>query len=436
MNERVVLTRRHTAGLSLALGLLAVITVSAENWPAWRGPRANGISGEKSAPLKWSTEENIAWKLAMPSRSGATPIIWGDLIFLNIATAMTSGELELWAVDRRKGEPIWKRPLGGGNNQQRKQNMSTPSPVTDGITVWVMTGTGILKAFDFKGTELWARDIQKDYGRFGLNWGYASSPLLYQGALYVQVLHGMKTDDPSYVMKIDGKSGKTMWRVERPTPAISESPDSYTTPVLVEIGKTIEIAITGGDIVTGHDPATGKELWRANGLNPSNDPNYRIVASPLVAGGLIIAPTRNRPMLALRPGGSGDVTESHKAWSFDLGPDVPSPVSDGKLVYVVRDNGVVHALDVKSGAVVWGPERLKTGAYSSSPVLVDGKIYVTSENEGLTSVFAAGPKFQVLAENPLDDYALASPAVSNGQIFIRTDKFLWAIGKPTSATLD
>ena len=419
----------------LSVGCLAfVVTLSAENWPAWRGPLANGVSGEKGLPIKWSTEDNIAWKLAVPSRSGATPIVWNDHIFLNVATAMTTGDLELWAVDRKKGEPIWKRPLGGGNNQQRKQNMSTPSPVTDGTTVWVMTGTGILKAFDFKGTELWMRDVQKDYGQFGLNWGYASSPLLHQGSLYIQVLHGMKTDDPSYVMRVDGKSGKTVWKVDRPTQAISESPDSYTTPLLVGSGKNVEIVISGGDIVTGHDPATGKELWRANGLNPTNDRNYRIIASPVLAGELIIAPTRNRPMLALKPGGVGDVTTSHKAWSFDLGPDVPTPISDGKLLYVVRDNGVVHALDVKTGAVVWGPERLKTGAYSSSPVLVDGKLYVTSENEGLTTVFAAGPKFEVIAENPLDDYCLASPAVSKGQIFIRTEKFLWAIGKGNSST--
>jgi outer membrane protein assembly factor BamB len=417
---------------ALAICAVAVVTLSAENWPAWRGPQANGISGEKGVPLKWSTTENIAWKLAMPSRSGATPIVWGNHIFLNVATAMSSGDLELWAVDRKGGQVLWKRPLGGGNNQQRKQNMSTPSPVTDGTTVWVMTGTGILKAFDFKGNELWMRDVQKDYGRFGLNWGYASSPLLHQGALYIQVLHGMKTDDPSYVMKVDGKSGKTIWKVERPTKAISESPDAYTTPVLVNTGKSSEIVITGGDIVTGHDPATGRELWRSNGLNPSNDPYYRIVASAIFSNGLLVVPSRNRPMLAIRPGGTGDVTQSHRAWSFDLGPDVPSPISDGTLVYVFRDNGVVHALDLKTGAVIWGPERLKTGAYSASPVLAEGRLYITSENEGLTSVISAGPKFQILAENPLDDYTLASPAISNGQIFIRTDKFLWAIGKGTS----
>jgi outer membrane protein assembly factor BamB len=417
--------------LSLAIGCAAVVTIAAENWPQWRGPLMNGVSTEKGLPLKWSAEtgENIAWKLPMPSRSGATPIIWQDHIFLNVATAEREGDIELWAVDRAKGTVVWKRPLSGGNHMERKQNMSTPSPVTDGTAVWVMTGTGILKAFDFKGAELWTRDIQKDYGRFGLNWGYASSPLLHRGALYVQVLHGMKTDDPSYVLRIDAKSGQTTWKVERPTAAIQESPDAYTTPALLEYGGKTEIVITGGDVVTGHEPASGKELWRANGLNPDNIPSYRIVASPLIASGLIIAPTRVRPMLAIKPGGTGDVTTSHKVWSFDRGPDVPTPVSDGKLLYSVDDRGVVHALDVATGAVVYGPQRLKNDSYSASPLLADNRIYATSENTGLTSVFAAGPTFELLAENPLNDYCLSSPAVSNGQIFIRTTQFLWAIGK-------
>jgi outer membrane protein assembly factor BamB len=241
----------------------------------------------------------------------------------------------------------------------------------------------------------------------------------------------MKTDDPSYVMKIDGKSGKTLWRVERPTHAIRESPDSYTTPALLQQDGKTEIVITGGDVVTGHDPATGKELWRADGLNPKNIPSYRIVASPLVAGGLIIAPTRNDPMLAIKPGGRGDVTESHRVWSFAQGPDVPTPVSDGKLLYIVRDNGVVFALDVATGATVYGPERLKSGTYSASPTLADGRIYVTSE-EGITSVFAAGPKFEILAENAVNEYTLSTIAVSNGQLFLRTENHLYAIGKPRS----
>jgi outer membrane protein assembly factor BamB len=418
--------------LCLAIGMAAAIPISAENWPQWRGPRLNGSSSEKGLPVKWTATENVAWKLPMPSRSGATPIIWNDAIFLNVATEFASGTLELWSVDRAKGTVRWKSPLGGGNRQARKQNMSSPSPVTDGRTVWVLTGTGVLKGFDFTGRELWARDLQKDYGEFGLNWGYASSPLLHQGALYVQVLHGMNTDDPSYLLKVDGATGKTVWRVERATSAITESPDAYTTPLLVQHGGKAEIVITGGDVVTGHDPATGKELWRSAGLNPDNNPYYRIVASSFAAGDLIIAPTRVKPMLAIKPGGQGDVTKTHRVWSFDRGPDVPTPVSDGTLVYIVGDQGVVHALDLKTGTIVYGPVRLEPGTYSASPVLADGRIYVTSE-EGITSVFAAGPKFEVLAKNPVHEYTLSSVAVSNGQIFLRTEKALYAIGQPRAA---
>ena len=415
--------------MAAAMAACAAAVVSADNWPQWRGPSLNGASAEKNLPVKWSATENIAWKLPVPSRSGATPIVWNDRIFLNVALQDAAGDLELWCVDRVRGEVLWKKPLGGGNHRQRKQNMSSPSPVTDGTHVWVMTGTGLLKAFDFTGREIWTRDIQQDYGRFGLNWGYASSPLLHGDALFVQVLHGMKTDDPSYLLRIDTASGKTVWRVERPTDAIMESPDAYTTPALLQDGTGTEIVVTGGDVVTGHDPATGKELWRSTGLNPQNIPSYRIVASPLIAGGLIIAPTRERPMLALRPGGRGDITASHRAWSFDLGPDVPTPVSDGTLLYVVRDNGVVHALNLQTGAVVWGPERLRPGTYSASPILGDGRIYVTSE-EGITSVFGAGAKFELLAENPVDEYTLSSVAISQGHLYLRTDKHLYAIRRP------
>ena len=424
---------------TVAAAALAVFTMpelSADNWPQWRGPQHTGVSNEKGLPVKWSTAtgENIAWKLAMPARSGATPIIWGDTVFLNVATAAGGtpeapvGEVELWAIDRAAGTVKWKKPLADRNYMQRKQNMSSPSPVTDGQTVWVMTGVGVLKAFDFSGKELWTRDIQKDYGAFGLNWGYASSPLLDEGMLYMQVLHGMKTDDPSYVMKIDGKSGKTLWKVERPTDALQESPDSYTTPALLTYGNTKEIVITGGDTVTGHDLESGKELWRADGLNPDKARNYRIVASPIVTGGLVIAPTRVRPMIAVKPGGRGNITATHTAWTFDRGPDVPTPVSDGKLLYSVDDGGRVTALDVQTGAVVYGPERLRPAIYSASPTLADGRIYVTNE-EGLTSVFSAGPKFELLAENDSAEYTLSTISVSQGQLFLRTEKFLYAIGK-------
>ena len=408
-----------------ALLLLAVGQPAAEHWPQWRGPLLNGISAEKNLPVKWSATDNVAWKLAMPAWSGSTPIIWGDHLFLNVSDGK---EMSLWAIDRANGAVRWKRPLGGGDRRMMKQNMSSPSPVTDGKLVWVMTGAGVLKSFDFAGKELWTRDIQRDYGRFGLQWGYASSPLLFEDALYVQVLHGMHTDDPSYLLRIDKTSGKTVWRTERPTRARFESPDAYTTPALLRYGTTTEIVVTGGDVVTGHEPASGKELWRADGLNPRNDGSYRIVASPIVHGDLIFAPSRERPLLALKPGGRGDVTSSHVLWSFNNGPDVPTPVTDGTYLYSINDRGIMFALEAKTGKTVYGPQRLRSATYSGSAVLADGKIYITDE-DGVTSVIQSGPKFSLLAENDLGDYTLSSPAISEGQIFVRTASALYAIGQ-------
>ncbi len=466
------------------LAFLAGPAVIANTWPHWRGPTHNGISTENNLPVSWGATcrgeapaaatpppavspsggrgpgggrgaggrrgfgdegrpltplactdietTNIAWRIPLPAYSGSTPIIWGDLIFLNVATAANTGALELWAVNRRTRAIAWKRPLANTNHMERKQNMSSPSPVTDGRHVWVMTGVGMLKGFDFQGKEIWSRDIQTDHGRFGLNWGYASSPLLKGDALYVQVLHGMKTDDPSYVLKIDKMTGKTLWRVERLTDAPAESPDSYTTPTWAEINGRAELIITGGDVVSGHDPATGREYWRADVLNPEKNRSYRIVASPTIVGDLIIAPTRNNPLVAMRPGGSGNVATSHVVWTFAQGPDVPTPVSDGTLLYIVRDNGVMYALDVKTGATVYGPQRLPSGTYSASPILADGKIYVTTEEEGVTTVVRAGPKFEILSSNSLlgdcSPYCLSTVAISEGQLFMRTTSFLWAIG--------
>ncbi len=409
--------------------MLVIAPLSAEDWPQWRGPMLNGESREKNLPVRWSTTENIAWKLAMPERSGSTPIVWGDHVFLSVGEG---SNLALWAVDRTNGTVRWKRPLGGGNRRMMKQQMSSPSPVTDGKSVWVMTGTGVLKAFDFTGKELWGRDIQADYGRFGLLWGYASSPLLFEDALYVQVLHGMHTDDPSYLLRIDKATGKTVWRVLRATRARSESPDAYTTPALLRVGNAAEIVITGGDVVTGHDPATGQELWRADGLNPHNDGSYRIVASPVVHGDLLFAPSRERPLLALKPGGRGDVTKSHVLWSFNNGPDVPTPVTDGTYLYSINDRGILYCLDARTGKTVYGPQRLRNATYSGSAVLADGKIYITDE-DGVTTVFRTGPKFELLSENDLKDYTLSSPAVSDGQIFVRTASFIYAIGSRQAA---
>jgi outer membrane protein assembly factor BamB len=179
--------------------------------------------------------------------------------------------------------------------------------------------------------------------------------------------------------------------------------------------------------VTGHDPASGKELWRVDGLNPDNNPFQRIVASPVAAGDIVVAPTRVKPMLVLKAFGSGDVTKSAVVWSFDRGPDVPTPATDGTLLYVLTDKGLLYCMDLATGKAHYGPERLRAGTYSSSPLVADGKLYATSE-DGVTSVVKAGTTFELLAENVLEGFTVSSPAAASGQLFIRTASHLYAIG--------
>jgi outer membrane protein assembly factor BamB len=406
------------AGLLVTSASLA----AAADWPHWRGPNRNGTSDEQGLATTWSGTENVVWKLDLPGVSGATPIIAGDRIFLNVGT---EDVLELWSVARESGQVQWRRELGQGNLVTRKQNMSSPSPVTDDERVFALTGTGILKGFSHAGQELWKRDLQAEYGAFGLNWGYASSPLLYRGTLYVQVLHGMKTDDPSYVLAIDPANGETRWRVERPTDARMESPDSYTTPAIVEVGDRRELVVTGGDYATGHDLATGRELWRLGGLNPDKNPMYRVVASAVVSGNLLFVPSRVDPLLAFEVPSEG---EPRLLWELDRGTDVPTPATDGESFFLVNDRGLLRRLDARTGAETWEPQRLAQGTYSASPVLADGKLYVTNES-GTTSVVATSGGFRLLAENVLDEYTLSSPAISDGRIFLRTDQALYCIGE-------
>jgi outer membrane protein assembly factor BamB len=369
--------------------------------------------------------ENLAWTLPLPSRGGSTSVVSGDRIFLNV---VDGDRVFLWCVDRRTGSVTWKRPVASAEGHaHRKHNMATPSPVVGDGLVFVMSGNGVLKGFGLDGQERWSRDLQADYGPFGTNWGYGSSPLLEGDVLYVQVLHGMKTKDPSYLLGLEAASGKTLFRVERPTPAVRESPDAYTTPAVARLDGMMEIVVTGADVVTGHDPKTGKELWRDTGLNPDREGNYRIVASALTVGDIVVAPSRVKPMVVLRAFGRGDVTDTHRLWTFDRGPDVPTPTTDGTLLYVVTDKGILWCFELRTGKNVYGPQRLAVGTYSSSPLLADGKLYVTNE-DALTSVIKAGPEFELLAENPLEGFTLASPAAAHGQLFLRTGTALFCIG--------
>lgn len=454
--------------LALILGALALTSAlvparaASEQggaWPAWRGPAQTGATPARDLPTEWGPEKNVAWKTELPYWSGSTPILWGDRIFLTTPGNVDPEVVKKHEADQKKrggpmlrmgggrhpggdellvlclsaadGKVLWQKHLDSGNKLFLKSNNTSPSPVTDGDTVWVTMGTGQITALDFDGNERWQRDLEEDYGTFGLQWGYASSPLLYEGLLIVEVLHGTKTDEPSYLLALDGESGETVWLVERPTDARMESPDAYTTPLLYEYQGIVQVVISGGDCVTGHDPETGEELWRVNGLNPNKAPNYRIVASPLAVDDMIIAPTRVRPLTAIQVDaevmpGDGDIAWQ---WSERGGPDVPTPTTDGELYYMIDDSGIATALDVRTGEKVWGPQRTVQGTVSSSPILADGKIYFTNE-ESVTVVLKAGREFEMLAANELDgSYALCSPIAVNGRLYVRTGTHLYCIAE-------
>lgn len=425
----------------------------AENWPQWRGPHRNGTSQTASnLPVAWSETENVVWKAELPNWAAATPIIWGDTIFVTSAEpgftritgttgfdmrrrpaeqTVTADKTLLLALDRKTGKERWRAVTGEDNYVINKQNMATPSPVTDGRHVWVLTGTGKLSCFDFQGKQIWQRDLVNDYGRFGLNWGYGSSPLWHDGMLFVQVLHGMKTDDPSYVLRIDPQTGKTLWRVERPTDAIHESPDSYSTPMIAQVDGKTRLVVCGAGYVTIHDIDSGKEVSRAGGLDPNKDRAYRTIASATVAGDIVLAPSRRRPFIAFRLPASGE-GPLEQLWTTEYGPDVPTPTIDGERLYIVDDRGILLCVRTSTGEVIWDRDRLEPGTYSASPVLADGKIYATSE-EGTTTVVRASGGFEILAVNKLNDYTLASPAVVGENIYIRTANYLYCLGNKNSS---
>jgi len=448
--------------LAAAPALLRPTQAGADDWPQWRGPNPGGVSGATDLPLSWGPEENVIWKAPMPYWCGSTPVVAGGRVFVTSPSEVAAEELAakeeeveqmraagdqrglftrgkhpggqdllLLCLDRADGELLWRRVLATGNELHMKSNDASPSPVTDGERVWVVTGTGRVLAYDNAGTELWKRDLQADYGAFGLNWGYASSPLLHAGRLIVPVLHGMNTDDPSYLVCLDGASGETVWRVERPTDAPAEAPDAYTTPLLLEHPDGSQVVVSGGDYVTGHDPETGAELWRVGGLNPRAAGNYRIVASPLAVDGVIYAPTRVRPLLAIEVGADGRPDDDSVLWRWDRsgGPDVPTPVCDGEFFYMLSDAGQLTCLDAKTGEAHYGPERTVQGTVSGSPLLADGKLYFTNE-EAVTAVVKAGPEFELLATNELDgSYTLSTPVAAGKRLYVRTGDFLYCIGK-------
>lgn len=424
-----------------ALCALVTFSVSAADWPQWRGPKFNGSTDESGLPATWDKTTDAAWVTPLPGPAGSTPVVWGDHVFVTSPDAQKS--LLLFALNRKDGSIRWQQEVAIGDRKEGKNNMASPSPVTDGKRVIVMFGTGDLKAYDFDGKELWARNISKEYGKIANMWLYGSSPLLYKGKLYVQVLqrtpatyaHAIdsKPERESFILCINPENGENIWRQVRPSDAIVESMEAYSTPYPFEGKDRTEIIIVGGDYTTGHDPETGKELWRAGGLNSKKDEWWRIITSPVGSEDMIyVAAPKREPLFAIRPGGSGDVTKTHVAWTFtEFPPDVCTPVYYQKKLFVLDgDKQTLTCLDPQTGEKKWQGHLGARETFSTSPVAADGKIYCIGERGTVVVVDATASEFKILGTVPMGEEKCMSTIVpAHGQLFIRTAENLYCIGK-------
>ena len=439
---------KHTRVLAVCtLVLLLGSCAGAENWPQWRGPNLNGSSNETGLPASFSKTENMAWVCPMPGRSGGTPIIWEDSVFVSSADAKTKDLLAL-CLNRRDGSIRWKKVVASGVDRAygRNSNMCSPSPMTDGKTVWFYYGTGNLAAFDFGGNQLWARNLEKDHGTFAIMWGYGSSALLYKDRLYVPVMQcnkqvyaagpGKGSPRDSFLLALDPKTGKDLWKAKRPSDAVTESQESYATPVPYEGPGRMEILLFGADYMSGHNPENGEEYWRCGGCNPARMGDLRVVPSPVAADGFIFvcSPKHRNPFFAVKAGGTGNITQTHVAWKLakEFSPDVCTPLVYKDMLYVLdgsADKRHVLCLDPKTGAQKWAGQVPGKATYWASLTAADGKLYCINEAAEV-SVLSAGDEFKLLATVPLgDSVCYSSIAISQKQLFIRTGQNLYCVGK-------
>jgi len=409
--------------------------------------------------VAWSETSGIAWKCPLPEWGTSTPAIWGEAVFV---TTQKGDDLLLIRISKSTGRIDWTRTAGTAKTERmelRKKgpgerkaqrfhethNMASPSPVTDGERAIVHFGNGELASYDFQGNRQWTRNLQDDHGTYTIWWGHANSPVLH-GDLVISAcmqdsLEDLGGSSPSYLVAHDKRTGKEKWKTMRKTRAQAEQCDSYVTPLLRPTARGTELIVTGGNQLDAYDPSTGKQVWHLPGLNGN-----RVITGPTLRKDLVYATIGMRgALVAVRPGAEGELRQSAVAWRCEKStPDSPSPVCASDLLFMVSDNGIATCLDAESGELRWR-ERIP-GDYRSSPIAAEGRVYFLNMN-GLTTVVAASSRFEKLAENRIDalalsvrgtenkrasgdDVTIASPAVSDGRIFLRGRRALYAIGRP------
>jgi len=414
--------------------LLAVVrTTVAENWPHWRGPHHDGTSLETGISVKWSQTENVLWRLPLPGPAGATPVVWENRIFL---TSAEGDDLVLLCVNI-DGEILWKRTVGSGNRVVRggEGNSASPSPSTDGQHIWVFMSTGDLACYDFEGNEIWKQNLQERYGEFNMFFVMASTPLPDGDRLYLQLIHS----NIWLVLALDKATGSEIWKQERKSDAEGESEQSYASPFIYRDDQHEFLLVHGADYITAHNLDDGSEIWYCNGLNPKDNYNrsLRFVASPVAVPGLIVVPSaKDGPVLGIKPGGKGNITNSKEfyLWKRENNtPDVPSPLIHDGLVYLCRENGVLICMDAETGEELYQEavyqEQRNPQRYRASPVYADGKIYLTARY-GVVTVIKAGRQFELLSFNDIEETITASPVISNGRLYLRSYDALYAIQTP------
>jgi outer membrane protein assembly factor BamB len=440
-----IATRPVWPPAALAIVLLGA-SASAENWPQWRGPAGTGASSETRLPESWSDTQNIAWKTRLNGVGVSSPIVWGDHVFItsqagsgatrqgprlgqggeaspaerSLGNAAAQGpgvRFLIEALNRVSGERAWTFELAAEGTLPTvhdKHNLASASPVVDGERVYAVFGSGQVVAVDMGGKLIWTRNLATEYGPFDIDWGAASSPIVHRGSLIVVCYH----QTASYLLALDARTGRHLWKTERPKGVLS-----YSTPVVVPGPQGEELIVNSSVGVESYDPATGGALWHFD--EPSRFP----IPVAMHHQGVIYLSRgyRSGPYAAIRPGGRGDISRTHVVWHVPTGaPYISSLVYYDGLLYMAGDVGVITCVDAGTGAQVWR-ERLG-GIYTASPVAGDGKIYLLSES-GETLVLRAGRTPEVLARNRIDGRVLASPAISGGRIFIRTDDHVVAVGR-------